>query len=279
MTAHNQTETSDRAHGAQGLTPAGQPDADIYLPMEGQQASARAGGPRMDWPLARLRRRSFRRPVAILFRQIATPNYEMLWFLRKATRLGLDPIVVEHRLDRFCAHNACKRTLVTLPIIVGKDRHGRPITRRQKLIEHNSAEGQPLQALATRWGEGLVAYHHRKLRCTLGTKAPRLVDLSEVVDSAADGPAAYYADLLSLLTNQVFLFEDFVVDDQTRSFFERVVAPAYDRAALALGQRPQVVRLTHGHHVNSPYWLHYPSAMLDERSWLVPTVKHVDHAA
>lgn len=202
-------------------------------------------------------------PIAILFRQIATPNYETAWFVRKAQHYGFRPVIIEHRTDRFSVHNSYKRSLVTPRIVMGRNKHGRTIVTQQKLIEHNSAEGKPLDSLLTVTGEKLLAYHHRKLHAIMGSQAPVTIDLSDIMSTATHGPSAYYVDVFKLTTGRAVLFEDFVVDAATDSFFTRVVKPAYEFALSSTGDRPKVVKLTQGRWAASPLWNAYPTAMID----------------
>lgn len=202
-------------------------------------------------------------PIAILFRQIATPSYETVWFERKARHYGFRPVIIEHRTDRFSVHNTYKRSLVTPHIITGRSRHGHAIIKKQKLVEHNSAEGRSLHTIVLASGESLVEYHHRKLRALMGSHAPVAIDLSEIMDTAACGPSAYYVDIFKLVTGRAVLFEDFVVDESTNSFFEQVVKPAYDLALNSTGGRPKVIKLTRGRQAESPLWNAYPAAMID----------------
>ncbi|WP_210529717.1 hypothetical protein [Rubellimicrobium arenae] len=206
-------------------------------------------------------------PVAILFRQVATPSLEVIWFTRRARRLGFEPLVLEHGADRFCAHNGYKRALVTMPIILGRNRHRHIVLRKQKLIEHTRAEGQPLNALETGSGENLVAYHHRKLGEVMGTSAPRHIEIGSVLGRTAGSAMEYYVEFFRLLSGGLVLFEDFIADCRTAEFFDRVVHPAFRKVSHETGQRPQIARLTQGRRVLSPLWNAYPCAAADEPGW------------
>lgn len=241
-------------------TPGGDVDRDIYSDIRELARLAAADPGPLRGPAPALAGRGGR-PVALLFRQVATPNYELISFVRRARRHGFEPVVVEHALDRFSVHNAAKRALVTLPVVVGLDCRGRAILRRQNLVEHNSADGRPLGGIVLRTGESLTGFHRRKLHEVMGRAAPRRVELGDLVASAADGAAAYYGDVFRLLGGRVALFEDFVTDAQTARFFERIVRPAYDQAVLDLGRRPQITRLMNGRRASSPLWNAYPPVM------------------
>lgn len=240
-------EAEPREGGGRGLAPAGEADGPSWL-------SAPREGPA--------------RPTAVLARQMATASYETLLFVRVARRHGFDPVVVEHRSDRFTVHNAYKRSLASLPVVVGKSRNGQPIVRRQKVADLAAAEGLRLDEVVTHSGERLIDYHHRKLAQVLGADAPRVMELRDVVTSVAGGAASYYLEFFKMLSGRLVLLEDFVADDQTAAFFERTVLPAYRRAVSDTGRRPQIARLTPGRRASSPIWDSYPAAACDDPTWI-----------
>ena len=203
-------------------------------------------------------------PTAILARQVASPSYETLWFARQARRHGLAPLVIEHRADRFTVNNPYKRSLATLPVVTGRDRHGRPIVRRQRVADHDASEGRRFEELLTRSGEPLLDYHHRKLLAVLGASAPAWIDLRDLVPPAPGGPQAYYVEFFRMLTGNLVLFEDFVACEQTAAFYERAVRPAFRQVVAETGLRPQVVRLSPGPRASSTLWYAYPAAVADE---------------
>jgi hypothetical protein len=227
---------------------------------------AEAAGATEPWP--RAPRQGPARPTAVLARQVATASYETLLFVRVARRHGFDPVVVEHRSDRFTVHNAYKRSLASLPIVVGKSRNGQPIVRRQKVVDLAAAEGRRLDEVVTHSGERLIDYHHRKLAQVLGDGAPSVMDLSDVVTSLENGAASYYLEFFKMLSGRLVLLEDFVADAQTADFFERTVLPAYRKAVVDTGRRPQIARLVPGRRTSLPIWDSYPAAACDDPTWI-----------
>jgi hypothetical protein len=208
------------------------------------------------------------RPTAVLARQVASPCYEVLWFARVARRHGYRPVVIEHRSDRFTVHNPYKRSLATLPIVVGRSRNGRSILRRQKVVDLVAAEGRGLQEVVTTSGEGLLDYHHRKLDLVMGAEAPQVIDLLDILPGCATDPNLYYLEFFKMLSRRLVLFEDFVADDQTAAFFQRTILPAYRRAVTDTGRVPQIARLVPGKRTSSPFWMSYPALVADDPSWV-----------
>jgi hypothetical protein len=64
------------------------------------------------------------RPRAILFRQIATPNYELRGFLRTCQRQGFEPVILRYHADKMSCHNQFKKSLVHPMFIKGIGKGG-----------------------------------------------------------------------------------------------------------------------------------------------------------
>jgi hypothetical protein len=194
----------------------------------------------------------------------------MLWFTRLARRNGLRTLVIEHASDIFTVNNPAKLAFLALPIVTGRSANGQFIMRRQKVAEPEIAEGRPLEEVATRDGEGLRDYHHRKLAEVLGRDRPDVLDLREIFPSRSLRPSAYYLDFFKILSGPLVLLEDFVVDNQTARFFRGTVLPAWQRAVSEDGRRPQVARLGPHRRTSSPMWSAYPATAADNPAWVRP---------
>lgn len=227
-------------------------DADVYVSMDQAKARAHADAAQGRAQRPPALEQHLTRPTAVLARHVASPSYEMLWFTRLSRRHGFQPLVIEHRSDRFTVHNPAKRSLAMLPIEVGRSRNGQAIIRPQKMVEVATAESRPLEEVVTRTGENLIDYHHRKLAHVLGPEAPRIISLGDVVPACALTPGAYYLQFFKMLSGPLVLFEDFVADDQTAAFFQRIVLPTYRQATSETGRTPQIARLVPGRRTSSP---------------------------
>lgn len=253
-------------------------DKEIYVALDDvkSRAGAFAGGFAAGWPTELSKRISG--PTAILARHVATPNYETLWFARLARRHGFQAIVIEHRSDRFTAHNPAKNTLARLPIVTGRSRNGRPIIRRHVLFDVREHEGRPFDEIVTDSGEPLVAYHHRKLAEVMGADAPGIMDLRQILPRPMSDPFLYYREFFKMLYGHLVLLEDFVADEQTAAFFQKTVLPAWREAVADTGQRPQIARIVPGRRTSSPMLLAYPAAMADDVAWIRRPRRPREHA-
>ena len=241
-------------------------DQFIYLSPDNRRSSVIARDARPDGFRSRIPfTLSPSKPIAFLFRQIASPNFELLWFLKKSKLLGFEPVIIEHINDRFSFHNVFKRALVSPPTVSGRGRDGRVIWSRLKILHHDVAEGAPLNSIYLSDGTSLIDYHHKSFSSIIGADCPSIIDLSELIPSAFLGAHRYYNDLLGLLLEDCVLFEDFVVDRCTEQFFSRVVKPAFESIASSSGRAPKIARLIYGSRAALPVWNFYPSSKIDSR--------------
>jgi hypothetical protein len=117
-----------------GLPPWHDLDKEIYVGLRDVMASATLSEETVRaWPDELSRRVS--KPTAMLARHIASPNYELLWFVRLARRHGFRALVLEHTSDRFSSQNPVKHALAAMPIVRGRSRNGQLIVRPQKIFE------------------------------------------------------------------------------------------------------------------------------------------------
>src|SRR3990172_5778512 len=102
-----------------------------------------------------------RNGVAVLFRQIGTPNHEMKRFLQLTSEYSLTPVVWEYLADKFVPGNAMKYAWGRLGFYKGLGRNGGLKIDYLNVIDFNSADGVALRDVQTLWGQPLVEFHHR----------------------------------------------------------------------------------------------------------------------
>jgi hypothetical protein len=234
-------------------------DAEAFVPIALVREAASGGGT----PSALARELGIARddePTAVLFRQVATPNFETLWFVKKATRLGFHPVIVEYHADQFSVHNPYKRSLAVLPVVERRNIHGQPIIKRHQLLPVEASDRLPLRDLVLPSGETLPDFHQGLFRKMENCLAFRTVDLSRWFTQQSKGALWYYPEFLSLFSGNLVLFEDFATNRSEADFFNRVVHPAYEKASARLGRRPLITRLfAQAHRATSPLCYAYPS--------------------
>jgi hypothetical protein len=199
------------------------------------------------------------RPRAILFRQVATPNYELRHFLRGCRRHGFEPVILRYHADRMSCHNQFKRSLVHPMFVKGLGRNGSPYFVKRPLLRIDAVDNTPLREIGLA-GTDLPDFHDRLLREVLPEMTVRTVEASGWFGQYARGARDYYVDLFCGLTNGLVLFEDFISDGQEARFFADIVRPAFDEACRRLGHSPSVVPLCANRRMVSPLWYAYPES-------------------
>jgi hypothetical protein len=236
--------------------------ADLYTPLPEAvcELHARRSSPRRVGESG-LERHLVSRPHAVLFRQVATPNFELERFVGLALSAGLSPLVLEFHRDKFVTRNTLKYSLARMGFYGGIGRNGGPRVRYLAVVDLPTADGLELQQTATTWGQSLIEFHHELL-----TERPLFGGL-ELYDGsewfAEHGPTAhqYYTALLALFVEHAILFESFLLTPTEQQFTTEVVLPAFEAVQALHGQHPLICRLdpavTEGH----AFWLQYPDAL------------------
>jgi hypothetical protein len=195
----------------------------------------------------------------VLFRQVATPNFELERFVALASAAALIPLVLEFHQDKFVTRNAIKYSLARMGFYAGTGRRGGPRVRVLSVAELPAADGRLLCHTVTRWGQKLVPFHHELLLSQPALRGIELFDASGWFLSHTGGAKAYYANFLSLFAAHAVLFESFLYSPEERQFTSEVVIPAFDAASARQGYRPLVCRLDPADREGLPYWLQYPN--------------------
>lgn len=197
------------------------------------------------------------RTTAILFRQVATPNYELRSFLKTCRRMNFEPVILTYHHDRMSCHNVFERALVAPAFVEKINRLGEPVWRRRSIENIEAVDKIPLCDIEVA-GKTLPNLHALLLSAVLPGAAFRIVEGSSWFGNYPRGARDYYVDLFLGLSGPTVLFEDFVSDAEDAQFFKDIVQPAFRSALDILGHPPHVMRLNPGKRVVSPLWYAYP---------------------
>ena len=193
----------------------------------------------------------------VIFRQQATPNFEIIRFFELARRLGRPPLILEMPHDLFTPSlNPSKRNLGKLTIVL----EGRAI-RKIPVVTFGQMEKRPFSAVRCNDGTPFVEFHHGLVRTVLGERAMEsLVDATEFF--AVERPRQYYERLFALFTCFGILADCYLLSGWEEGFTESVVIPAYDATVDRFGIAPVIVRHLPIGTEPDPRWEHYPEAVL-----------------
>ena len=98
---------------------------------------------------------------AVLFRQIATPNYETKRFIALAKENNLHPVIFEYHDDLFSPdNNQFKYSLGILPIHkIIKNKPSLHLKEYIRIVDFNKHKGKKMKEVLTAWSEPLIDFH------------------------------------------------------------------------------------------------------------------------
>lgn len=180
-------------------------------------------------------------PRAVIYRTLITPDNECLRFFTLTGELGLSPLGYEFHEDIFFKANPDKSNLARLRFSHGRMADGLPIHSYFRVLDMEMAHRKPFSSLATFWGEGLVAFHHRLLE----RFAPPLevVNFSAWLTAHGGRAADHYEPYLKLFLAHGVLCENFFLGGQETDFTRNVLLPAVERIRQKYGIKPLIVPL------------------------------------
>ena len=234
----------------------------LYTPLENAAAELRTRrGASVLAVRTPLERHLFDGHYAVLFRQIATPNFELERFVSLALSAGLTPMVLEFQRDKFVTRNPIKYALARMGFHAGTGRKGGSRLRFISVADLHATDGRLLCHALTSWGQRLVLFHHELLEERQSLSCIELFDGSEWFLSHGGGARSYYAAFLSLFVRHAVLFESFLFTLHEHQFTSEIVLPSFDAVFAQHGLRPIVCRLDPPESEGFPYWLQYPDAL------------------
>ncbi len=199
---------------------------------------------------------------AVLFRQVATPNYEVRRFLHLVEGIGgLEPVLWEYYEDKFTSNNSWKYTLGKIPFFMGQKQNAPQRIERIRIIDFDRYDGKKLSRVKTIWGQPLVEFHHKLFEHTyISLPDGYFFDSSGWSAKHGDTAAHYYAPFLSLFVKHALLFENFMLDEKELSFSKEVFLPAFIEVYRRTGRKPLIVCLEPTEIEGEEYWLCHPHA-------------------
>jgi len=202
-----------------------------------------------------------RQPYAVLFRQVATPNFELERFACQARAGGLSPLVLEFHRDKFVTRNSIKYALGRMGFYGGTGRNGGARVRFLSVVDLPATDGVALHHATTAWGQGLIEFHHELLRERPALHGLELYDGSNWFLGHGRAARHYYTEFLSLFVRHAVLFESFLTSPPEQQFTDEVVLPAFEATCAQHGRRPLICRLDPPHSEGHGFWLQYPDEL------------------
>jgi hypothetical protein len=199
------------------------------------------------------------KPSAVLFRHIATPNYEIRRFLHIVSVLAdLQPLFLEYTEDKFTNRNECKFSLGKISLYKGMNKKEEPIYEKINIIDINESNCQPISSIKTVWGQSLVDFHHELFLTCFPDYKDNICDFSSWVSQNGKSAKDYYKLFLSLFIKNGILFENFLTENSELSFTKQVVLPAIIEIVEETGVKPLIVALEPTEIEGKHFWQAHP---------------------
>jgi len=180
---------------------------------------------------------------AINGKQVATPNFDVRWFLSIVKDHDLKPIFYEYHSDKFTSNNYFKHSLGQLRIHNDKyDKNGNNVEEKITIIDFNKYDGRPLNEIKTLWGESLIDFH-KKLFSIYDYKIEDYIFYDGSLWLKQKGEVAnnfYEKDLLLYICHGI-LFENFLLSGKDGEFTKKVFLPAFQKVFNLVGLKPLIV--------------------------------------
>ncbi len=197
---------------------------------------------------------------AVLFRHLATPNYEMRRFMAVPDATGLKPLFLEIHEDKYSLNNPLKYYLGRMALHNGIGKKGGHKIEYRNVIDFNESHTKRISEVKTLWGESLIDFHHRLLAHAYSLDEGCLCNVSELLDPGSRSAKEYYRKLLPLFARHGILFENFMLNGEELAFTRDIFLPAFFEVWEKTGKKPLVVALEPTEIEGDIFWLCHPYA-------------------
>lgn len=197
----------------------------------------------------------------VLFRHIATPNYEISRYMTLADVFpDFNTVILEYHDDAFLDRNENKYFLGKLRFQKGLNKDGNPIFENSMLINFNESNNKPISSIFTKWGQKLVDFHHELFAHRFPMFAGSHHDISGWLHLHGTTAKEYYKPFLTFFLRNGILFENLLVDEKEKNFVQNVILPAFYEIEQESGHKPLIVPLAPTKIEASHFWHSHPYA-------------------
>ncbi len=180
---------------------------------------------------------------AINGKQVATPNFDVRWFLSAIHEFDLKVFFYEYHSDKFTSNNYFKHSLCQLNInSKTKNKKGGNIHEKINIVDFNKYDGKPLKDVETFWGENLINFHKKLFKVyNYNINDFIFYDGSPWLDKKGKKADCFYEKDLLLYICHGILFENFLLDGKDGEFTKNIFLPAFEKVCKLTGLKPLIV--------------------------------------
>lgn len=199
--------------------------------------------------------------VAVLFRQLATPNYESRRFINLIDSIeNLHPVFWEYHSDKFTSNNEEKRALGKMLFHFGIGKKGGAKITNLNIIDFNQYNGKKISEVKTLWNQSLVDFHHEIFNNFYPqANHATFLDASDWFSKSGGAAKDYYINFIRLFLKDGILFENFMLDEIGVNFTKEIFLPAFIEIIKVTKHKPLIVALEPTEIEGDKFWLcHHP---------------------
>jgi hypothetical protein len=202
------------------------------------------------------------RNCAVLFRQLATPNYELRRFVSLMDAIdSLTPLFFEYLNDKYTDNNDWKYYLGKMPFFSGKGKKGGEKITWLNVIDFNTSRGKKINEVKTLWGQSLADFHHELFDEAYQKKEKNVTffDASEWFSKSGGTAKDYYKNFLTLFISHGILFDNFMLDAKEMMFTRDIFLDAFIQVYQDTGGvKPLIVALEPTEVESNLFWFCHP---------------------
>jgi hypothetical protein len=195
------------------------------------------------------------KPLGVLSRSIASPNYEQLHFLHICRKYNLQPVILEYN-GKFVTFNKEKFYSARMHF---SETPTDPTTHKQDLIYINENQGKNMHDISTKWGEKLIDFHHSLFKQIDNVDTPIIINFTDWFNSVRYLDKKYYFYFLSLFLKNAVLFDNYDLGDKREfDFTVEKIIPSLNEVVDQFQCKPLIFPLVPFEQEENYAWLGYP---------------------
>jgi hypothetical protein len=207
-------------------------------------------------------------PRTILFRFIATPNFEFKIVSEMSKMVNLKPVFMELLNDKFCTRNQDKVYLGKMRFFDEKYGKSHSITSCKKIIDLEKNEGKKFKNMKTLWGDSFIDFHNKLF--SFYYKDAEKIDCSIFYKKNGESNYEVYLKIFAICICKGILFENYFVDvnKDEKKFAKEVILPAFEKVKKMFGVKPLIVPLLSNNGQGNLLWQYYPDSIRKKDNFL-----------
>lgn len=198
---------------------------------------------------------------AILFRNIATPDFEFQHAQNLAKKLDIKPLYLEYLSDKFCTRSLDKLYLGKMAFFHCRDKNGGCVVSKRKLFDLKKNDGLLFDKVVTDSGKNIIDFHHDLFNPLYPNV--NVYDISRWIKKKGRNALENYPFFIALFLCHGVLLETYNMrSSEERKFAEKIVIPSFNKIFKMFGIKPLIVQLFNDKEVSDLYWYCHPQFLL-----------------